>query len=254
MTMYIYLWNKNSEGGVRLSEVLNIRRIRHENSTFKGTKNRTVINWGSSELPAEALKANVLNHPDAVKNCANKLKFFDKVSGKVSTPDWTTDSEVALGWIKKGDTVCARKILSGHSGEGLVIMTADDIGSFTKAPLYTKYVPKKHEYRIHVVRGTVTDMQRKILRPGYLDENPEPNWHVRNHANGFIYVRNDVNPPKAVIDQAVLAIKHSGLDFGAVDVIYNAKKEQAYVLEINTAPGIEGESVNNYAEAFRQIR
>jgi D-alanine-D-alanine ligase-like ATP-grasp enzyme len=42
----------------------------------------------------------------------------------------------------------------------------------------------------------------------------------------------------------------TGLDFGAVDVIWNAQKEKPYVLEINTAPGLEGQTIADYAAFF----
>jgi D-alanine-D-alanine ligase-like ATP-grasp enzyme len=78
-----------------------------------------------------------------------------------------------------------------------------------------------------------------------------PNWQVRNHANGFIYARENVNPPQCVIDAAKIVFnKCTELDFGAVDVIYNAKQDRAYVLEINSAPGLEGQTLQDYADYF----
>ena len=44
-----------------------------------------------------------------------------------------------------------------------------------------------------------------------------------------------------------------GLDFGAVDVIYNGHSNRAYVLEINTAPGLTGTTLDNYAAALRNL-
>ena len=49
---------------------------------------------------------------------------------------------------------------------------------------------------------------------------------------------------------AIKAVELCGLYFGAVDMIWNAYKKQGYVLEINTAPGLEGQTVENYAEHF----
>jgi D-alanine-D-alanine ligase-like ATP-grasp enzyme len=76
---------------------------------------------------------------------------------------------------------------------------------------------------------------------------------VRNHDNGFIFVRNDVKAPSSVEEQAVRAIKALGLDFGAVDIIWNDKQQKAYVLEVNTAPGLEGSTVDDYARGFRNL-
>jgi glutathione synthase/RimK-type ligase-like ATP-grasp enzyme len=146
--------------------------------------------------------------------------------------------------------VVERHILNGHSGAGIVIRENSlDIGV---APLYTEYVPKKAEYRVHFGGGgDVIDVQRKIRDPAR-----EPtNWHVRSHDNGFIYVRDGVreNMPGDVIEQALLVARESGLEFGAIDVIYNQSRGEAYVLEVNTAPGLTGETVNSYANYFRQF-
>ena len=50
---------------------------------------------------------------------------------------------------------------------------------------------------------------------------------------------------------ATNAIDAIGLDFGAVDVGYDEKTNTCVVYEINTAPGIEGSTVDWYAERFK---
>lgn len=250
--MYLYSWNPKSESGTALAKGLGIRKIRHENSAFKGSKDKTVINWGSSKLPDEVLKSNVLNKPNLVGICSNKLSFFKAVSnGKVSIPDWTTDPKQAFAWVAEGRTVCARQVLQGHSAEGLVLMTKDP-QTHVEAPLYTKYIPKIDEYRVHILNGKVIDIQKKALRKDWQEQHGEPNFKIRNLANGFIFMREGINPPAQVTEQSLNAIGVIGLDFGAVDVIWNQQKQMAYVLEINTAPGLEGTTLENYIKAFKE--
>lgn len=255
--MFIYSWNKNSEGASTLAQALGARKIRHENSKFKGSPDKVVINWGSSNLPNEVEKSRVLNSSKSISLCSNKKIFFETCSknNKISVPPWTTSRDEAFNWVADNKTVCARQVLQGHSAEGLVIMTKNDPKSLVDAPLYTKYIKKQDEYRVHVVKDRVVDVQRKALRSDWYDDNPgsEPNYLVRNLQNGFIYVRGGINPPKCVIDQALLVVDFIGLDFGAVDVIYNKKGDQAYVLEINSAPGLVGTTVENYAKAFKEL-
>jgi hypothetical protein len=248
----IFAWNEFSEGAKQLASAMEIKRIKHENSRYKGSQKKVVINWGSSQVPAEIMKSRVLNPPELVLLCSNKLRFFEKLSGRdVSIPDWTNDFDQAVRWVADGHVVCARTILNGHSAAGLVLMDKDNPKSFVRAPLYTKYVPKKDEYRVHVVAGKVIDIQRKALRNGWVEENgPDVNYKIRNLQNGFVYVRQGVDAPKQVTSEAVKAMTVVGLDFGAVDVIFNEKQDKAYVLEINSAPGLEGTSVENYAKAL----
>lgn len=257
MSINIFSWNEHSEGAKELASAMNVKRIKHENSKYKGNQRKLVINWGSSKIPDEVRKSRIINPPEAVAICSNKLSFFEALSGKgVSIPDWTNSFEQAVKWVTDGVVVCARTILNGHSANGLVLMHKDDPKSLVKAPLYTKYVPKKDEYRIHVINDKVVDVQRKALRNGYIEEHgaDNVNYKIRNLANGFVYVRQGVDAPKQVIDEAIKAVRIVGLDFGAVDVVFNNKQDKAYVLEINSAPGLEGTSVENYAKALSELK
>jgi glutathione synthase/RimK-type ligase-like ATP-grasp enzyme len=200
-----------------------------------------IINWGNVAL---AYKCTVNGNPDVMKTAANKLLFFKHFSGSGITPDY---------WINKEDIpdeafpVVCRTILNGHSGAGIVLARVRS--DLVDAPLYVRYVSKKNEYRVHVGHNSVIAIQQKKRR---LDcENP--NWQIRNHANGFIYAREGVDPPAGVIDVAQACTAGLHLDFGAVDVIWNDKEQKAYVLEVNTAPGLEGQTLDDYVNYFKGL-
>jgi glutathione synthase/RimK-type ligase-like ATP-grasp enzyme len=53
-------------------------------------------------------------------------------------------------------------------------------------------------------------------------------------------------------ETAVKAIIKLGLDFGAVDII-QTPDGHGWVLEVNTAPAIEGSTVDAYADAFAEL-
>jgi glutathione synthase/RimK-type ligase-like ATP-grasp enzyme len=249
--MFLYSHNENSEGAKELARAIGGKRIRHEGSTFKGASKKVVVNWGSSTIPEEVQKCRVLNPPEAIAVVANKLRYFESLRNTdVRVPEWTTDRNVAVGWVADNRIVVARTVLTGHSGNGIQFMEQENPDSFVNAPLYTMYVKKKDEYRIHFVGNNLIDIQRKALRSDV--NRDDVNWRVRNLANGFVFVRNDVTPPADVIEQANRAARTSGLDFGAIDLIYNEREDQAYVLEINTAPGLQGTTVTNYATALTE--
>jgi len=250
--MFIYSHNENSEGAKSLATELGIKRIRHEGSKFKGSKDKTVINWGSHTLPQEIAKCNVLNPTNMVEVNADKLKFFRRMKEAQDgprTPDFTASKDVVREWIVEGRTVLARTLLNSSSGKGIHILEFNQPNSFVDAPLYTTYVKKKDEYRVHFVGNNIVDFARKAVRPG---SNPDTiNWKIRNLMNGFIYVRSDVDLPEDVRVQALKAIASIGLDFGAIDIIYNEQSQKAYVLEVNTAPGLQGSTITAYANAIR---
>lgn len=250
--MFIYPYKDGSESVHNLKVALGAKVIRTEGSNFKGKPSKNVINWGSSSITnTEVMKCNVLNKPDAVKIASNKELLFNQLQplNTINLPDFTTDIQVARGWLDEGETIVVREKLTGHSGEGIVLITDNtqwEAYNFNNAKLLVKYVPKKAEFRVHVFNGAVLYVQKKGFREG---EKPY-SFKIQNKANGFIFIQTGFETPECVIEQAVLAVQASGLDFGAVDIIYNDYRKKAYVLEINTAPGLEGNSVTNYSEAF----
>ena len=78
----------------------------------------------------------------------------------------------------------------------------------------------------------------------------EVNWKVRNHDNGFIFQIEDFDLPEDCETQAIAAVEALGLYFGAVDVVYNGREKKAYVLEVNSAPGLSGTTLDKYVEVF----
>lgn len=247
--MFFYSWNEFSNTGRDLARALNAKRIKHEGSRFRGRPDKTVINYGSSSLTEEVLRCRIINKPEDIAVCSHKLRFFERMSAAENgprIPDWTTDRTQVGDWLRNGNTVVARTVLQGHSGEGIVIIEVNDLP--VQAPLYTLYKKKKDEYRVHIVGGEVIDFARKARRADFPNEDVD--WMVRNHANGFIYARSNQTLPDDVRVQALRAMSVSGLDYGAVDVIFNQHEDQAYVLEINTAPGMEGQTLTSYSDAL----
>lgn len=252
--MNIFPYKAGSASAKALAEALGVKRIKEKGSKFKGAAHKLIINWGCSKLPAELLKCRVLNSPESVSKASCKLTSFEAMAkAGVSVPRFTTHREEAVGLLGEGKVVVARTILRGHSGAGIVVM--EDEKDIVGAPLYVEYVPKKEEYRIHVFDGAVVDIQRKARKKDVPDD--QVNWKVRNLANGFIFARGEDalgNVPQDVLDQAVKAVASLGLDFGAADVIYNDKHKKAYVLEVNTAPGLSGSTLDGYVERLKVMK
>lgn len=256
--LYLYSWNPKSEGARQLALQSGFKRLRHQGSTYRGSKDRTVINWGSRTCPEEVMKSTIVNPPHLVERAANKLSFFklmDQPNGP-RIPPYSVHSDDAITWLVDNHKVCIRATVNGHSGIGLTIANRNSIDTLIPAPLYTLYIPKKHEYRIHFAFGKIIDIQRKALRTTDEDGNPitheEIDWKIRNLANGFVFIRNDIKCPDDVLLQAELAYKLTELNFGAVDVIWNEKEKKAYVLEINTAPGLCNTTITSYTKAFKE--
>jgi len=248
--MHVYSYNQYSAGATALARAAGAKKVKHEGSRFVGGPHKTVINWGSSSVPPEVGRCRVINLPEIIGRVTNKLTFFTNFNIPELVP-YTTSVDQVREWLNEGKTVVARKKLTGHSGEGIVILEGTD-AEIVPAPLYTLYKPKKDEYRIHVVRTAngyqVFDRQRKARDRS----NDNPNWKVRNHENGFVYARDGIDPPRCVEESAIKILEEIGLDFGAVDIIYNDKEKKAYVLEINTAPGLTGTTLERYTAMVKE--
>lgn len=246
--MLIYPYKTGSSSARALSEGTGARRIKHVGSKLRGSPNKVVVNWGSSDLPAEVQRCRVLNSADRVRAATNKLDCLRILTeGGVPCIPYTTERVNAQRWLEEGKAVVCRTVLRASSGRGIVL--ADTVDELVNAPLYTKYIKKESEWRVHVLPGGVLDIQRKVRDNRVPDD--QVNWRLRNHDQGFIFQRHGLNPPVQVTDVATRAISALGLDFGAVDVIFNRRDDAAYVLEVNCAPGLEGTTLERYVAAFR---
>lgn len=242
------------------------RKLRLQGSAFRGRTTDLIVNWGSGNSDAfNAIVGNArfLNNPTAINTASNKVSAFEAMNAaNVSCVENTTDIEVARQWVRDGFGVFCRTELRGHSGAGIVYCSTtapDDLGNVVhqtevpQAPLYTKRGhTTNREYRIHIFKGEVIFIQQKRRQAGYRD-NPNYSNVVRNHGNGWIYAHNNITAINtAAVTSAVAAIEAVGLDFGAVDVM--TRQDDAWVLEVNTAPGQAGDTTRvAYSQAILDV-
>lgn len=246
--MKLYPYNQGSASAKALAEALGIKRIKQEGKPLNIPK-ELVINWGCSAMARAVIPKQILNVPANVAKAVNKLQSFNALKGNASIPEFTESAEEAFKWLAEGVTIVERHKLTGHSGEGVRVVEPGQ--ELQGAPLYVKYIPKKHEYRIHVFRDKAFFVQRKARKNDVPDA--DVNWKVRNLKGGFIYANQDVDVAEEAKRQAIISIKALGLDFGAVDIIYNERSNKYYVLEVNTACGLAGLTLQKYTEIFKEF-
>jgi glutathione synthase/RimK-type ligase-like ATP-grasp enzyme len=160
----------------------------------------------------------------------------------VSCVPYTSSKEVAQGWLNEGKTVFARTT-GGQGGSGITIVRPGD--SLPDKPLYTQYVKKRKEFRVHVYDGKAIDVQEKRKRNGG-ESSP-----IRSHGNGYVFCHNDVSEPEGLRSLGAAAISAVGLPLGAVDIIYNEHQGKLFVLEANSAPGLCLTTAEKYANAIQ---
>jgi len=167
-------------------------------------------------------------------------------SNSINCPEYTMDRTVAVNWLGDGNVVFARTLTRASEGKGIVV--AETVDQLVNAPVYTKYMKKKREFRVHIFKDKVVQIVEKRKRSGWNDPR---DTRIRNTANGYVFCRDLLSPaPDGLAELALRASKVTQSDFKGVDVGYNEKKNELFVIEVNSAPGIEGSNVNDYVNAI----
>ena len=229
-----------SNSAKALAEHLSIQRLSTSGSKFKGKPSDIIVNWGNVSTVHNSIYLNPLQ---AVKNSANKdITFYLLQQAGVPTPAvFRTKSD-----LEESTTYFARTDLFGHSGNGIVVGTPSELPS---APLYTQFINKKHEYRAIVVDSQVVDVKKKLKKSNFEGERSPYIWNV---ANGYVFARNDITFPSTLNQLAIDATNALSLNYGAVDIIED-RSGNLYVLEINTAFGMTGETTSKVGDAIQEL-
>lgn len=233
-----------SESARDLSKALGVKRIYPDGGYYPKSGHK-IINWGNSHPHFSG--GNFFNKPEAVAIAANKLDSFAKlwVAG-VATPELTLDPAIARAWLDRGWKVVCRQTITGHGGHGITVVKPGE--QLITAKFYTKYVRKDQEYRVHVGGGKVIDFTEKRRS----HSRTLGSEYIRSYDNGWVFCRENISLPEIVRKQSIAAVVALGLDFGAVDIAYRDGK--AWVFEINTAPGLDGTTIERYKQYFRANR
>jgi glutathione synthase/RimK-type ligase-like ATP-grasp enzyme len=256
MKIRIDPYNNRSSGAKLLGQRTGILRVTPKQMEKHNARFDCIINWGNTE-EYDYGKPRYINAPSAVRRAVDKKASFLRLQEEgVPIPPFTDEKACAVQWLQDGNSVVARKLLRGSKGRGIVLCSPrDGVIDYDKelpnAPLYVQYVKKQDEYRVHVVNGSIIDVQQKKKRQEV--DNDEVNYQVRNAHNGWVFCRDGVVAPECVLEAGVAAVVALNLDFGAVDIGFNAHTQSACVYEVNTAPGLEGTTLERYYAAFTEV-
>ena len=232
--------HKPSNSAKALAEHLQIPRLSTSSSRFVGRPSDIIVNWGNVNT---VHNSHYLNPLQAVKNAANKVTTFKQLQ-EASIPVPTV--HYSKSTLEADKTYFARTNLFGHSGDGIEVGIPTEL---PEAQLYTEFIKKKHEYRAIVVDDEVVDLKKKLKKRDFEGDRSPYVWNV---ANGYIFARNDIEFPPTLPQLAIDATKALNLSYGAVDIIQD-RNGNLYVLEINTAFGMTGETISKVGEAIQKL-
>jgi hypothetical protein len=179
--------------------------------------------------------------------CKDKLFQYEWFAAHdLPALSFTTSIEKCNEWLKEGQTVFARTLTRASEGKGIVVLEGTEI-PLVSAPVYTLYRKKKKEFRVHVYQDQVVCVLEKRKRKGF---EGTVETKIRNTANGYVFCSQDVVEPPGIRELALKASKVTNSMFKGVDIGFNEKLNELFVIEVNSAPGIQGSNVAKYIEAI----
>ena len=216
------------ETGIKIAEAMQIPTSR---TPIKGKLN---LRWGNADgtTRREINKRTAINRATQKYNTLQILKKH-----KVNIPPFAKTPASLKPPIFK------RKFKHTGGSDIEIYTTKKDLKTLTDG-YYTQYIPQKKEYRIHVINNKIIDTTLKVPMPS-ADE------YIRNNDNGW-HFQTIPTCKKALTIEALRAIKALQLDFGAVDIILG-KDDKPYILEVNTAPGLNRRRRLKYQKAFTEL-
>lgn len=145
--------------------------------------------------------------------------------------------------IVRGD-VWGRKL--NHS-QGRDIKFPGD-RNYEKSDYYVEPITDvKDEWRVHIFDGLSIHSSHKV-HTEQVDNSKAA--IVKSRRNGWRMSR-EKELPRLVRDTAKAAVKALGWDMGAVDLI-ECKNGKVYVLEVNSRPGIDSRTAEQYVKAIKR--
>lgn len=190
------------------------------------TKDDLVVVWG--QRLDRALPCKVLNAKAPIANKYKELQLMQKAG--VPVPEFSRDR------------------VPGWRGRSFHHQCGDDLLSDRYSDYFVKIIPNiKHELRMHVFNGHVFRTGIKIHDATEREHHPVfKTWNT-----GWVvsYVRRYLEniPTQKYWRTANAAVKALGYDFGAVDLGLT-EDGAPVVFEVNSAPGLDGNTITRYAE------
>lgn len=201
------------------------------------------IIWGYS---GTSYRSNVINRPEAIALAANKRLALECMRDAgvpvllttlpVNPADFPVVARPDYHMAGKNLYICPDEI---ELGRVMRLSKRDGTASRKRATHAQRYLANAREFRVHIVHELSIKVSEKV--------------GSGNHATGATFgFPVDFGHRVTLRDIAKRAVTALGLDFGAVDILWNPDG-LPYVLEVNTAPRLTdptSDTLSRYVRAF----
>lgn len=231
-----------------------------------------------------------LNHPNNIRRNRNKLSTLELLQqANVAVADFIS-AELVMAEIDKKNgkimlpLVGRTKYHQGGKGFWLCLTKNHVQNAINEgAQYFQNYLDIVDEFRLHVFKGELLHAQKKVKRgnmeEAYVEQHAAKikdyaekgeveiddntlkyalGRVAKEHQNADMIVRSNhrgwkfttvKNPKKDLVDVSSAALAAIGLEFGAVDCCLDSTGK-AWVIEVNTGPGLEGTTFKAYVKSF----
>lgn len=206
-----------------------------------------IIRWGN-RIACKTTGNIVYNKCEAQELATNKYQARVRMDEEgVSIPK-TSNNPNSTFFNSTDYPVIARPYFHSKGRNFLTLRTWNEVESHKRTHsnwYYSGYIPKVHEYRVHVGHSKILNYLEKP-NPG----NGNIAWNRAQNHEAFTNIKWDAYNMNVGIE-AIKAVKALGLDFGGVDVIVDAQGN-VYILEVNTSPTLNSSeySMERYSKYF----
>ncbi len=129
---------------------------------------------------------------------------------------------------------------------------ADLLNTPQRPDYFSRFEDIAEEYRVHSFDGRSIRAGRKIHRLEFVNNpNNIPHPWIRSYDGGWSISYDNFESTPSMRELARSATEALGLDFGAVDIGRKADGS-LLVLEVNRAPGLDGNTITAYADAVQR--
>lgn len=213
-----------------------------------------VFRWGCTSLNLGQTK--IVNKSTAIQEVSDKKSFRGKLAKAGLAPKFWSDLDEYIldGSYKTTESILIRP---AHHQRSQSLYACTDLSEAVKAIreingsyYISELIQKTREFRVFVCSNRIAFMIEKTPK-----DKSEVSWGCVSTGD-FKYV-DWSDWPSNISAVALLAMKESSLDFGAVDIIVRDGIDiydvQTYCLEINTAPHLSPYYQKCVAKCFKHI-
>jgi len=236
------LYNRHSYKTAKvLAKLLELEPIHERRTSFL---TMPVIRYGSSRY--FGFENPQINEPSAIALASNKFLSLEILNEN----DITVPKVYLANKIDEMEyPVLARKNYHKQGNDILYCNNREEAFNalLSSRDYFVEFIEAEMEYRLHCIDNQIVKIFRKVKRE------PVTNDYIRcaRHGWGFYKISVGQDWLRPMINKALKSVELLGLYFGAVDIIHSVD-HRFVVLEVNSAPALNNETLILYANKLRQ--